>query len=60
METKKFVLPSKLSLNKETIAALNEEQMTTIAGGGVVECSTDGSHCSCTNDSCLAESPVAE
>ena len=61
MEIKKFALPGKLNLNKETIAALNEEQMTTIAGGGLSDCSTDGSKCSCTNDSCKAEElPVTE
>lgn len=58
METKKFALPSKLNLNKETISALNEEQMTTIAGGSGLECTTDGSRCSCTNNSCTAPPPV--
>jgi hypothetical protein len=49
----KIKLGNKLQLDKEIISRLDEEQMSMIAGGGNLEdCSTGGSRCSCTNNSC--------
>ena len=52
----KIKLGTKLQLDKQVISRLDEEQMSMIAGGGNLEdCTTDGSKCSCTNNSCKAE-----
>jgi len=49
---KKIKLEKKLSLSKETIAKLNNDQLTVIKGGGTIGsclCQTDYATCLCTN-----------
>ena len=42
---KKIKLDGKLSLNKETIAKLNDDQMNGVKGGGVLSITNHCSHC---------------
>ena len=45
---KKIKLGGKLSLNKETIAKLNDEQMNDVKGGAftsIISCANGGSRC---------------
>ncbi len=47
---KKLKLNSKLSLNKETISGLNENQMNDVRGGGVLSI---GKHCTHAHNGCF-------
>ncbi|MAN25761.1 class I lanthipeptide [Mesonia sp.] len=49
---KKINFKGKLSLNKETISKLQENQMMNVIGGNGEECQTNGARCSCSRKSC--------
>lgn len=48
---KKLKLSDKLSLNKDVISKLQDEQLLDIKGGSTEGCSK-GNICSCTNNTC--------